>query len=213
MHNRSRSARRHGRWLVVAPAVAAAAVAMTACSAAGEQPAPADATYSTPAVWTGKPPPTTGVEPGEHARNAAEAAGGSARATPAANVDEFLASLSDRDGNEVGTAVIGESEGSLSLSVDTVGGGLAGGLYQVGITSKGACDVADQFRSAGDIRHLGPGEGPTTLSMPIADDGSGALSTEIPDVEVKSLLDEPGSALVLVGQDQQRAACGVFTRG
>lgn len=214
MHNRSRSARRHGRWLVVAPAVAAAAVAMTACSAAGEQPAPADATYSTPAVWTGKPAPSTAVETGEDAPGAAEAAGAGVHSTPNKDVDGFVATLGDNDGNEVGTASLGDTDGAMSVSINTAGGALAGGIYQVGISSNGACEAADGFQSAGDIRHFGAGEGPTTLSLPIADNGSGTLTTEIPGADVQKLLEDQGSSVVLLsGQDQQRVACGVVSRG
>ena len=59
MTNDSRIARRGGKWLLAVPAVALVAAASAACTNS-EEPAPADATYSTPAVWTGGSEPTQG---------------------------------------------------------------------------------------------------------------------------------------------------------
>ncbi|QDQ98363.1 hypothetical protein [Tomitella fengzijianii] len=204
MTNRSHSHLRRSPWLV-APAIAVAAVALTACSNS-ETSAPADATYELPAVFTGAPDPSAvdGATAGTH--NAEAGTDGEKKAPVAYG---FTASLKNSAGDEVGTVQLGDKQGGLTVNVEVDDSSLQAGIYKVGVTDNGACVAADQFQSAGQLRSLGGGEGGTTLTLPISDAGNGTLDTTIPGVQVEQLAAGQGSAVLVMSADDTRVSCGV----
>lgn len=208
MTNRSHSARRRSPWLV-APAVAVAAIALTACSNS-EESAPADATYSLPPVFTGAPDPSM-------VNGAPEAAAGTATSGPekssgASDTTGVTAALTNKAGDQVGTVQLGDKQGALTIAVDLDDSSLQAGMYKVGVTDNGACVAADDFASAGQVRALGGGETGTTLTLPVSDAGDGTLDTTVPGVEVAQLTGGKGSAVVIMSADDARLSCGVVEK-
>ncbi|GAA4820829.1 hypothetical protein [Tomitella cavernea] len=205
MTNRSHSQLRRSPWLV-APAIAVAAVALTACSN-GETSAPADATYEFPAVFTGVPDPAGADGGAVGAHNEAAGTDGDAKKPQAAY--GFTASLKNATGDQVGTVQLGDEQGGLTVNVEVDDSNLDAGMYKVGVTDNGACVAADQFQSAGQVRSLGGGESGTTLTLPVSDAGDGTLDTTVPGVQVERLAAGQGSAVVVMSADGTRVSCGV----
>lgn len=210
MTNRSHSVRRHGTWLAVAPAIVALAATSAACTNSA-QPAPADATYSTPAVFTGKPDPSLVNRTGTNQPEAEGHGEPGAGPTTGAEANGFTGSFRDLKGNQIGTAQLSEQPGAMKVAIELSGSNLGGGTYQVGITDSGSCTASTDFQSAGDLRSLGDSGGPTTLTLPVSSNGDATMTTTIPDVDVRSLADRDGSAVVLISPEQARVACASFT--
>lgn len=210
MTNRSHNVRRHGTWLAVAPAIIAVAVASAACSP-GEEPAPADATYSTPAVFTGQPDPSLVNQTGTN-QPAAEGHGEpGAQPTTGAEANGFTGSMRDLKGNQIGTAALSDQPGAMKVAVELSGSNLGGGIYQVGITDNGECTASTDFESSGNLRSLGDDDAPTTLTLPVSSNGDATMKTFLPDVGVQTLGSGDGSAVVLVSPEHARVACASFT--
>ena len=210
MTNRPHSLRRHGKWLVVAPAVAATAVALTACSNS-EESAPADSTYTLPAPFTGAPAPD--AVNGEEQASGASEAGTSATTVPAKDTSGVTVTLTNAEDAQVGTVQLGDDQGSLTVDLTAQGIGDKAGLFTVGVTDNGACTAADGFKSAGQVRAFDGGETGTTLSLPVSEDGRGSLSTSIPGASVAELVAGEGSAVVVMDAQDARVACGVVEKG
>src|SRR5699024_6074589 len=139
MTNRSHSPRRRSPWLV-APAVAVAAIALTACSN-GEESAPADATYSLPPVFTGAPDPS--MVDGAPAGAAGTATSEAEKTSGASDTTGFTASLTNTAGDQVGTVQLGDKQGDLTVAVELDDSSLQAGMYKVAVTDNGACVAAD----------------------------------------------------------------------
>lgn len=184
----------------MAPAVAAAAVALTACSNS-EESAPADATYTLPPVFTGQPDPNMA--------DGATAAAEHGNATPEADVAGFTTSLKNADGDQIGTVQLGDEQGSLTVDATLTGSGLQEGMYKLAVTNNGMCLAVDRFLSAGDIRTFGGGEGGTTFTLPVSSGGNGTVSTTIPGTDVSSLTGGAGSAVIVLDASDARVGCGV----
>ncbi|CAN5267740.1 superoxide dismutase family protein [soil metagenome] len=177
---------------VVAVALAAPVVALTACSP--NEPV-ATSPGTTPAIWTGSPAPS--ASPGE----GGEAAGDSALEVP----------IKAADGTEVATATFDFSAGYVTVTVQTTGTGvLAPGFHGMHIHSVGkgeASSVAPTGGAPGDFNSAGghfqvpghsghPASGDLT-SLQVREDGSAMLVTTTDAFTEDDLLAGEKTAIII----------------
>ncbi|MET0900890.1 MAG: superoxide dismutase family protein [Mycobacterium sp.] len=160
---------------VIAVALAAPVVALTACSP--NEPV-ATTPGTTPAIWTGSPAPSASAGEGEEG---GEAASGSALEVP----------IKAADGEEVATATFEFSAGYATVTVQTTGTGkLTPGFHGLHIHSVGECEAASvaptggapgDFLSAGGHfqvpGHSGHPASGDLSSLQVREDGSAMLVT------------------------------------
>lgn len=159
------------------------------------------------------------------------ALGGCATAYESAAEQVGSASITDRDGNSVGTARLYSLAGEVTISVSLEG--VPAGTHGVHLHMTGDCSAAD-FTSAGG--HLNPGgmqhgtqnpRGAHLGDLPntqVSADGTGTMSTILrgtSETVLAQIFDADGTALVVhagaddyrsdpAGDAGNRIACGVF---
>lgn len=192
------------RWslapIVILPV---AALALTACHP-DEYPAPADATYATPAVKSGAPVDTndlvTSMEPEAQAHSGV---------TPSAAGGTITAPLTNASGQNAGTVTLTEKDGVVVVGVQVRG--LTPGFHGVHLHSVGVCDrnsVAPgggepgAFLSAGSHLQLGGHTGhPATgdlVSVFVGDGGSGQTVTNTDAFTLDQLKNHDGGVALVV---------------
>ncbi|CAN5538706.1 superoxide dismutase family protein [soil metagenome] len=180
---------------VVAVALAAPVVALTACSP--NEPV-ATSPGTTPAIWTGSPDPSASAGEGEEG---GEAAGGSALEVP----------IKAPDGTEVATATFEFSAGYATVTVQTTGTGqLAPGFHGLHIHSVGECEASSvaptggapgDFNSAGGHfqvpGHSGHPASGDLASLQVREDGSAMLVTTTDAFTEDDLLAGTKTAIII----------------
>lgn len=205
MSNISQRVRPRRRLLVVAPVAVVAALTLASCSnAESASDDPPGVGTTVPETFEASPNPTP------------MAAAGSTADAGLADESPVLATIKDTSGKDVGRAQFIGSGDSVTVSVDV--DGLTPGLHSLAVTSAGVCEASDDFASAGEVRTDSAdnteglpkaGDLPTLL---VDADGIGKLTTTSSSLDIESLGDEPGAALV-IGADadsSSRIACGVI---
>jgi superoxide dismutase, Cu-Zn family len=180
---------------VVAVALAAPVVALTACSP--NEPV-ATSPGTTPAIWTGSPDPSASAGEGEEG---GEAAAGSALEVP----------IKAPDGTEVATATFEFSAGYATVTVQTTGTGqLAPGFHGLHIHSVGECEASSvaptggapgDFNSAGGHfqvpGHSGHPASGDLASLQVREDGSAMLVTTTDAFTEDDLLAGAKTAIII----------------
>ncbi len=170
------------RTVAVATLFAVPALALSACSPPGE--VPTDTPGTTPAIWTGSPPPA--APPGEH--------GSAEGAEPGPTGDTLTSELKLADGTTVATADVEFSGDYATITVQTTGGEeLAPGFHGLHVHSVGVCEADSEppgGGAAGDFLSAGGHfQAPGHSSYP--------ASGDLPNLFVR----QDGSAMLVVATD------------
>lgn len=204
MSNSSQRVRQNRRLLAVVPMAAVAALALTACSNSQEPSNEPPGVGPLPTVFTPSPAPSAAYE-----YHPQQNEGVVTQPTVVADVE-------DASGASVGSAnFVGSGEGTtITLEVH----GMTPGFHSLAVTSVGQCDAATAFESAGPVLNdpanateglPKDGDLPTLL---VDAQGNGKLTTTSTGLAINSLVNAPGTALV-IGSDANsttRIACGVL---
>ncbi|WLP92361.1 superoxide dismutase family protein [Gordonia sp. NB41Y] len=195
----SKSGRQTMRALAVLASAGAIGLALAGCTP--DEPTTTEK-GTTPAVITGNPAPTAGLD-------VADGIGESGHGETAA------ATLKTTSGKEIGEATFSPTGESLAVVVKiNSGSGLAEGLHGMHIHTGTTCNPADDFASAGGHLqvdgHTGTPESGDLVSMSILADGSGATTTSTSSV---TLAQVTGHTLIIhdaAPDTEARVACGVI---
>ena len=186
------------RNVAAATLFAVPVLALTACSP--NEPV-ATSPGTTPAIWTGSPPPSASSEEG----------GSGEGSTPAASGETLTADLKLPDGTTVATADIQFGDGFATVTVETTAGGeLAPGFHGMHIHSVGKCEADSvaptggapaNFASAGGHLQVGgrsghPASGDLS-SLQVREDGSAMLMTTTDAFTAEELLGGAGTAIII----------------
>lgn len=186
------------RNVAAATLFAVPVLALTACSP--NEPV-ATSPGTTPAIWTGSPPPSASSEEG----------GSGEGSTPAASGETLTADLKLPDGTTVATADIQFGDGFATVTVETTAGGeLAPGFHGMHIHSVGKCEADSvaptggapaNFASAGGHLQVGgrsghPASGDLS-SLQVHEDGSAMLMTTTDAFTAEELLGGAGTAIII----------------
>lgn len=138
---------------------------------------------------------------------------GEATTTTTAAGTSARAELKTVDGTTIGTATVDFSDDVATITVETTPQQvLAPGFHTVAIHADGTC--SGDFTSAGEIlRGSGRDATPATGELPdllVRPDGAAKLVTTSAAFTAEDLRGTRGSALIVGGDAQTRAACGVL---
>lgn len=185
------------RNVAAATLFAVPVLALTACSP--NEPV-ATSPGTTPAIWTGSPPPSASSEEGS-GQGGTSAAGG----------QTLTADLKLPDGTTVATADIQFGDGFATVTVETTAGGeLAPGFHGMHIHSVGKCEADSvaptggapaNFASAGGHLqvpgHSGHPASGDLSSLQVREDGSAMLVTTTDAFTAEELLGGAGTAIII----------------
>ena len=166
---------------------------------------------TTPAVWTGSPPPAS-MDDGHGGGQGADH-GGAPKAAPVASpADTLTAQINGPDGSQIAAATIEFADGFATVTVQTIGSGkLSPGSHGMHIHAIGKCEansVAPDGGAPGDFLSAGghltvagqdghPNHSGDLSPLQVRGDGAGMLVTTSNAFDKADLLDGDGTVIII----------------